>query len=166
MRFFVLLFLVLSFHQKSYAHEYFFGFAELSYNDEFMNYEGTLMLSTHEIQEYLENLNLIDQELSTYQGNEEMFATIGMVLWKDFKINIGSNELELKLVGIEVLETGMSNFYFNSQSTERSNQLDISFSLLMDLFPLQQNKLNYIDGMRVFTSVFFTNKRKSSILIE
>jgi hypothetical protein len=166
MRFFLALsfFLLSSFSSK--AHEYFFGFAELSYNltDEVI--EGTLMLSTHDVEEWLQGKKLPVKELEDHVSDQKLIQQMGSTLFTEFKIKNNGVDLKLQLIGYEVLPNGMTNFYFHSSKTEVPKKLDFTFDLMMKEMPKQQNKITFLDNEKSYTAVFVANKKQSSIIIE
>ncbi len=155
---------ILSF--SSNAHEYFFGFAELTYNTDESVYEGTLILSTHDLEEWFVSNNLKIGELEDYTKDEDMQQAMSELLFEGFQVTTEFGSLEFQIVGYEVLETGMTNFYFKSKKSEAGTSLDVTFDLMMREYPKQQNKLNYIEGIKSVNAVFLANKKTSTISLK
>jgi|TARA_R110000737_G_scaffold223373_2_gene238379 hypothetical protein len=150
----------------SIAHEYFFGFAELSYNSTDQVIEGTLMLSTHDLEEWFQIKKLPVKELEDHVSDEKLIQQMASTLFSEFKIKNNGTSLKLQLIGYEVLPNGMTNFYFHSNKTEKPQKLDFTFDLMMNELPKQQNKITYLDKQKSYTAVFVSTKKQSSIIIE
>lgn len=148
------------------AHAYFFGFAEVSYNSKESVYEGTLILSTHDVEEWLQQKEIPLLSLEEHTNDLEMYEYIELELFEGFQIKTNGTSLLFELIGYEVLENGMTQFYFHSQKTEKGTQLDITFDLMMNEFPQQQNKINYIENNQSYTAVFIAEQKQSIISIE
>ncbi|MBU2018260.1 MAG: hypothetical protein KJ941_01330 [Bacteroidetes bacterium] len=146
-----------------HAHAYYFGFAEMSYNQDNQNYEVTLVLSTHDVEEYFQSKSLNIKELEDHIGDANKLAEMSKVLLSGFKVKAGTQTLQLSSIGYEVLPNGLTHFYFNSQKIPSSQNFDIEFDLMMEFLPEQQNKLTFLQDERSITTVF-TQSNKSNIL--
>lgn len=166
MKLFLAISLVMLTSFTSKAHEYFFGFAELSYNPTEQVVEGTLILSTHDVEEWFQGKKLPVKELEDHVSDQKLIQQMASTLFSEFKIKNNGNPLKLQLIGYEVLPNGMTNFYFHSNKTEKPKNLDFTFDLMMNELPKQQNKITYLDKENSYTAVFITTKKQSSIIIE
>ncbi len=166
MKFILLLGLALFSFEKVQAHEYFFGFAELSYNSEQEIIEGTLMVSTHDLEEWFQSKKLPVKEMEDHVGDIKLQQDMASALFSEFKVKNNGTLLKFELIGYEVLPNGMTNFYFHSSITKKPGKLDITFDLMMNELPAQQNKITYLDKEKSYTSFFTKQKRQSSIIIE
>ncbi|MDG1346295.1 MAG: hypothetical protein P8P77_01630 [Crocinitomicaceae bacterium] len=162
MKLLLTLIVALAFSVQANAHEYFFGFAELSYSNEEGVYEGTFTLSTHDFEDWLETraMDLTENDNPT---KPTYLQQISREIFTGFQITVNGNSLAFEIVGMEHLDTGLTNYYFRSTKVEKSSTLDVTFDLMMDLFPQQQNKITYRDELKSSTAVFLSNKTKSSI---
>lgn len=163
MKFLSLLFVCITLSFQANAHEYFFGFAELSYNNESKAYEGTLMLSAHDIQEYLEYKDIVTEDIEGFTNDQELIEMIGLTLFSGFQLQSEGNAIDLKLIGFEILKNGMAQFYFTSNTVKKATELNITFDLLMDIYPKQQNKVTFKNGFTSQTAVFLQNKTNASL---
>lgn len=166
MRFLLFLFLTVTISFSASAHEYFFGFAELSYNTSAQAYEGTLILSTHDVEDYFQRKGIAIRALENHTEDFDLQELIALELFEGFAIQTENGTLDFELMGYEVLENGMTQFYFRSQSITKSKELDITFDLMMDLFPKQQNKINYISEDESASAVFLVNNKQSRISLK
>lgn len=151
---------------SSFSHEYFFGFAELEYNQEEQIIEGTLILSTHDLEEWFQFKKKAIKELENYVSDERIKLQMANLLFKEFSLNNNESIMKLSLIGYEVLPNGMTNFYFHSNKTERPEKLEIIFGTMMKEYPSQQNKVTYFENEKNYTALFTTNKKQSLIIIE
>ena len=65
----------------SFGHEYFFGFAEMEYNAESKVYEGTLMLSTHDLEEWLQVKGIEVDELEDVVSGSKLENDISKAIF-------------------------------------------------------------------------------------
>ncbi len=148
------------------AHAYFFGFAELNYNVEEGEYEGTLILSTHDVEDWLKRKEVPIITLEDHIDDYEIHALMELEIFEGFEVKSNDQGLIFQLIGYEILDNGMTQFYFHSNKTDKGNELDITFDLMMDEFPQQQNKINYIENNRSLTAVFLKEHRQTSISLK
>jgi hypothetical protein len=158
----------------SWGHEYFFAFAEMSYSTEESQYQGTLIVSTHDVEDWFRERGLDLNELEDHVYNEEMWSKMGELLFDGFRAegnypltevgpNEGSESLKFIIDGYEVLKNGMTNFYFHSRECEMHTSLDVYFGLMMEVFDQQQNKITFYDGAETFTRVFTQMQKRNKI---
>lgn len=166
MKSFLLLVFLSIFNFTSFGHEYFFGFAEIAYNADDKNYQGTLSLSTHDLEEWFQAKGLKIDELEHFTKDEDMQQKMAELLFQGFKIRTENQNLEFQLIGYEVSNSGMTNFYFTSQSCDKGKELNVTFDLMMKELPKQQNKLTYFDNGKSSTAVFLNNKTNSILHFE
>ena len=166
MRSFLFLFFLLLTSLSANAHEYFFGFAELTYNEADAKYEGTLILSTHDLEDWLKKRGVTLTELEFQQFDEDLFSQMEIELFKGFKLSQNGREMKLHGLGFETDNTGTTQIYFQSEKTTKSAKIDVTFDILMDVYPKQQNKITYRDAEFSVTTIFLFNKPTSSISIQ
>jgi len=148
------------------AHEYFFSFAELAYNSNEEKLEGTLMLSTHDLEEWFLTKNLAVNELEDHINDTKLIQQMSVILFSELRVKNNGQNIKFEVIGYEVLPNGMTNFYFHSEKIARPKILDITFDMMMSEIPEQQNKITYLDNEKSFTAIFTTTKKQSSIIIE
>lgn len=162
MKLLLTLIVALAFSAQANAHEYFFGFAELSYNQDDGVYEGTLTVSTHDFNDWLE-MREIDLTENDDPTKPTYFQQLSREIFTGFLVSANGNSIAFEIVAMEDLNTGLTNYYFRSMKAEKSNSLDVTFDLMMNLFPQQQNKITYRDELKSSTAIFLSNKTHSSI---
>lgn len=157
MRIIVLVFILFSSIQ-SYAHEYFFAFAEVEYNSETQKIEATLTVSTHDLEHALKNANLTIGEIEDAKKGTPEFDIIEKYLLEHFKIT-SSKICHLKMIGYEVSLKGTTDFYFESEKTTIGDTITFSFDLLMQQYQKQQNKVTFYYQNKSYTRPFLYNQR-------
>jgi hypothetical protein len=156
---FVCSFFLISF---SHAHDYFFAFAEVEYDEYNARVEATLVMTTHDFESYLRKKNIINKELSYYKNDSLVLKQVETEILKHFSISspsIGALSLE----GFEIELTGMIQVYLTAPILSPAEGLDIQFDLLMDEYKEQQNKLTFIYRDQKTSYVYLQNKRSQHI---
>lgn len=150
----------------SSAHEYYFAFAEMEYKSDTKKLELTLVVSTHDIEHWLQNKGVKVKELENHTKDLTLQKEFETKLLSGFNITYEKISISLKMIGYEVLDNGLSNFYFVSEAIEIKNQFSVRFDLLMDDYPEQQNKLTFIYNEKKQTFPFLQATREQFIKLE
>jgi len=146
----------------SHAHDYFFAFAEVEYDEYNARVEATIVMTTHDFESYLMKNNVISKELSFYKNDTLILKQVENEILKHFTLN-SSSVGKLTLEGFETQLTGMIQVYLTAPILSPSEGLDIQFDLLMDDFKEQQNKLTFIYRDQKTSYVYLQNKRSQHI---
>jgi len=143
---------------NSNAHDYYFAFAEMELNEESQKLEVTLILNSHDIDHWLQNTNftLLDLEKPSLEKN--LKEDLNNFLQSGFIISSNSINYNLIFKGILLKDDGNIEFYFESQKKIESEEITISFDLLMDKYNQQQNKLIYLKELEKETYEFLPSK--------
>ncbi|MFN5982152.1 MAG: DUF6702 family protein [Fluviicola sp.] len=161
----LLLFLLLSLSSSTFAHEYFFAFVELDFNEEKKLFEATLTASAHDVEDVLNEVGISIKELEDHYTDKVMIEKLESFITKQFQVNSNGN-VAFKLIGFEVNKQGLVNFYLSSNTTEvPSKEITIKFDFLMDQLDQQQNKLTFITEPEAKTVVFLQNSRTQTIVL-
>jgi hypothetical protein len=172
MKSFILIFLLLI-SSLSNAHDYFFAFAEVEYNELNGEIETTISMTSHDFERYLQKKKLIQTNLNACVNDSVSMQNIEIELNKHFNINMnpgiensildGNESFNLKLDGFEIQLTGIVQFYLSSTIFRPLKHFKITFDLLMDEYPEQQNKLTFIYRNQKKTVVFIPSMRSQII---
>lgn len=154
-------FLILS-SSYSFAHDYFFAFAEVEYDEYNARVEATVVMTTHDFESYLRKKNIITKELSYYKNDSLILKQVESEILKHFSIS-NSSVGAFSLEGFEIELTGMIQVYLTAPILSPAEGLDIQFDLLMDEFKEQQNKLTFIYRDQKTSYVYLQNKRSQHI---
>lgn len=156
----VLLFSLLFSAAGSYAHDYFFAFAELDYNSTEKCFEITLEGSAHDVEDVLNESGIPIKELEDHYTDQTMLAKIESFINTGFTLTSGTTTTNLKLIGMEVKTNGMVYFYLKSSPIELiDKKITVRFDWLMDALPQQQNKITLRYNNQKYTAVFLPTKR-------
>ena len=167
---FILFFLTSSI---SNAHDYFFAFAEVEYNEMNGKIESTISMTSHDFERYLQKQKLIQTNLNSCLNDSISMQNIEIELNKHFNVNMnsgiensildGNESINFRLEGFEIQLTGIVQFYLSSTIYRPKAHLEITFDLLMDEYPEQQNKLTFIFRNQKKTVVFIPSMRSQII---
>lgn len=145
------------------AHEYFFAFAEVSYNHKDSILEATVIASAHETEDALNTVGITIRELEDHYKDSAMIKKLEDFINKGFSMKFGETSAQFTLIGFEVDKRGMVQFYMTSQKLTLTNDYSASFDMLMDQFPDQQNKLIFKAKGKDHTAVFLPQKRSQNL---
>ena len=145
------------------AHDTYFSFAEVEYNDLNGSIEATLTISTHDLEMVLMEKNLLHGALTSSPLDSVLLLQLEEIINASFQLapTNGTN-FHWTLDGMENTLTGNTNVYLSTSVKERLTTLDVHFDLLMDRYPEQQNKLTFIYHNRKTTRIFLNNKRQDT----
>lgn len=156
----LLLFCLFSFALFSVqAHEYYFAFGEIEYNETTKKFEITLEMSAHDVESDLKRTGVtLDKHIEDQAQNKVFKKQLETYLLNGFSISSGHSPINLSLMGFDVLPNGQLYAYLESSQIELDKELHFKFDLLMELFPNQQNKITLIHQKRKQTAVFLPTK--------
>lgn len=141
------------------AHEYFFAFAEMNYNAKDSVIEVTLISSAHETEDALNISGIAIKELEDHYKDAEMIEKLEKFLQSGFTMTENGKAIVFELIGFEVDQRGMVQFYLKSNKLAPPTEYEARFDLLMDQFPEQQNKILFTHNNKTTTAIFLPNKR-------
>ncbi len=147
---------------NSYAHDFYFAFAEVAYDEITEQLQVTVIATTHDIEKSLlinGNKAILSAENT---GDSLLIALLSNVLNNGLQFSSGDKRSDLKLEGFEPQLNGTTLFYL-SCPFKNEGDISISFSLLMDVFPEQQNKITWIYRGSKETYVFLPTMRSQII---
>jgi hypothetical protein len=142
----------------SWGHEYYFSFTEIEYNTASKKFEISIQTSAHDTEFALNKSGIAVKDLELQA--KDSIVKKGLESWLNagFHVEVAGKPLTLKMIGFEVLPNGQMYAYLESEPVETPDSLTINYPLLMDQFPLQQNKLTLIYTSLKQTAVFLPNK--------
>ena len=159
---YILFVIILLTSTLSYSHEYFFAFAEVEYNDISKKLEATVTASTHDVESAIREGKTRLKNIESIDLESDDFRRLQSYLLSHFKIySVGKPNL--KLIGFEVLLSGLTNFFFESTEMEIGETLHIEFDLLMQQHQEQQNKITFYYRNETYTRPFLYDKRRQEI---
>lgn len=147
----------------AFSHDYFFAYAEVEYNDVSQRVEGTITVTTHDLERALEINGILSEELDPKRLNSDEIKKVENFLFEHFNIKFSSSCI-LRIVGFESLLNGISNFYFESDPILFEGNAEFNFDLLMGEFPGQQNKISFIYRNTTKTLTFLPTETNKNII--
>jgi hypothetical protein len=148
----------------SFSHTYYFSFAEVEYNIMQERLEGTIVFTTHDLEEYLIENNIITNKFYKLDHDSCTINKIGEKIFENFNFYNSNGKIELNSLEFSTTRNGLFEFYFTSERIINEGQLELDFSCLMDKFPKQQNKLTFIHkGEKKTYEFLIINERKKII---
>ncbi len=167
----VFIFLISCFASELNAHEFYFSFAEVEYNEVSGKLEVSLSATAHDFDLYLEkkgvdvnplescgtdslSLKLLEQEINSHLIFEST---------QENTITQGTEMIWLKLEGIEVLLNGIVYFYMSASVNQIPEELKIKFNLLMSVFSDQQNKMTFKYREQKYDLIFLKQEPSQTI---
>lgn len=140
----LLLFALLVIGNFSFAHDYFFAFADVDYNSTNKTLEISIEMSGHDIENALSKAGYqFKKHIENETQNTEFKKFFEEYLLKHFVIFNNNKIATLKSIGYEVLPNDLLYVYFVSEEVDISSEFSFQFDLLMNEFPAQQNKLTF-----------------------
>lgn len=157
----IFLSIFLSFSLQSLAHEFYFSFAEMQYNEKSEQFEISLEVTGHDLEDYLKEKGIIIPRLEDCVGKPFYLNMIEKELSNGFQILVKNSPLALDLVGMKINDNDQVVFFLTSRKMEKPKSIEIQYDLLMNFFPLQQNKLTLFkpEGKQFVTFLSTRTKR-------
>ena len=150
----------------SFAHNYYFSFAEVEYNDFCGCFEASLTVTTHDLEQVLRKKNLLNKNLETSLADYKLKQEIEELINEGLQISTVGKKVEFHLEGNEIGLNGLTTFYLSSKPIGLSNEIIFHYNLLMNEFPEEQNKLTFIFRGEKTTLNFIANQFTHSIKLE
>lgn len=143
----------------SLLHSYFFAFGEMDYNTEEKVYELSISSIAHDFEDHMEKKGINLGHIEHIDKKDTLFASIEEELNKGFIVTPENGEsITFRLLGLEVDLKDNLTFYLRSSVVEPFENAKIDFSLMMETFENQQNKLNYLHNGKRHSLTFIRAK--------
>lgn len=143
------------------AHEFYFSFAEMQYNKKSEQFEISLVVTGHDMEEYLADIGVSIPNLEQCARQPIYLSLIEIEINKGLQILIKGNSLSLDLIGMKINDNDQVVFFMTSRKMQKPNSIAIQYDLMMDFYPLQQNKLTLFkpEGKQFVTFLNTRTKR-------
>lgn len=157
----IFLFLIAATPLSAFSHDYFFSYAEVEYNDFTQRLEATLDITAHDLEEaFLKNGDSVRFEQVFTTADVELFEDY---INKNFHFGSASQKSNFSYIGHELELTGIAHIYLQSDPIELPDELTVRYSVLMDNFINQQNKLTFIHRGQKQTIAFLQHEKEQQI---
>jgi hypothetical protein len=150
----------------AWSHNYYFGFAEMQYNEINHTLETTIVLSAHDLEDVLMKSKSIDKSLEFLLNDSIANLEVEKFILNSFQVEFDNQKADFHLVGFEISATGMIQIYLLAENVTLIEKLNITFSSMMDVFEAQQNKLTFIQNNNKQTAVFLQNQKSTVIQLK
>ena len=151
-------------HSFSFAHKYYFGFAEVEYDYFTQRFEATLTVTAHDLELALNKNNTPAGDLEVLDATQS--KVIEDYINSKFKISSDGATCIFRLVGHESELSGNVNFYLESSEITLTNNMDVELYILMDTYDQQQNKMTFYYLEKAYTLAFTRGDYKQTIQLE
>ena len=130
----------------SYAHEYYFSFANIEVDTVEKRIEVSLKMSAHDVEHYLVDHNF-KESFENIEKGSEAHDFIKSWLRSNFYMAVNDVVLPMKMQGFEVQKDDDLYFYFSIDFVPpKKCTFTIQNTLLFDFFPAQQNRIIFTRG--------------------
>ena len=137
----------------SQAHDFYFAFAEVAYDEITERLQVTVIVTTHDLEKsLLANGNEVHVSAAN-TSDSSVVRLIERQLNKGLFFVSGNERSMLKLDGYEPQLNGTTLFYLSCE-LKTQDEITVHFPLLMDIFPEQQNKITWMYRGEKETYVF------------
>ena len=148
---------------SAWSHSYYFGFAEIQYNEINHTLETTIVLSAHDLEDVLMKSQAIDKSLEFLISDSLANLEIEKFILNSFELAFDNQKADFHLLGYEISKTGMIQIYLLAENIVLKEKINVTFSTMMDVYEAQQNKLTFIQNNKKQTMVFLQNQKSSVI---
>jgi len=149
-----------------YAHNYYFSFAEVEYNDFCGCFESSITVTTHDFEQFLRKKNLLNKNLETSLTDNKLKQDIGELINEGLQILSDGKKVVFNIEGNKIGLNGLTTFFLSSKPINLTTEILFTYSLLMNEFPEEQNKLTFIFRGQKTTMNFISNQFTHSIKLE
>lgn len=142
-----------AFATSAFAHEYYFAYAELNYNELQKRIEGTLIFSTHDLERAIDPKGTLIGKFEKLDESSDELPLIEAYINAHLQITFGcaldSNAADVvciskfSLEGVVTRPDGSIECYISTFANAIYNPVQIKFNALMERFTAQQNKLTF-----------------------
>lgn len=143
-------------------HEYYFSFGEIQYSEKNNRFEVSITCTGHDLESYIKDKGIEIPKFEECINNPIHLKKIEKILQEGFKVYVDDKSILFELVGMEVNNKDQAIFYLTSREIPKPEKIEVEYKLLMDYFPVQQNKLTVFtpEGKEYLTFLKSRTKRK------
>ncbi len=150
----------------TFAHAFYFAFAEMEYNTSEQHFEISIRATGHDLEDYMKHLDQTIPPLEEAKNNPIALQKIEKLISQEFSIKVDAKNIRINLIGIEINNKDEVILYIVSNKIKPADEIEVKFDLLMNHFPEQQNKLTYIHQDEKSYYSFLPHKRNRIISLK
>jgi hypothetical protein len=113
----------------------------MQYNSKTNKIEVSLEVTGHDFEDYLKDKGVLIPQLEECLGQAMYMTLIQKEISKGFEIMVKGVPLTLDLIGMKINDNDQVVFFLSSRKIQKPDTLEVRFDLMMNFFPLQQNKI-------------------------
>jgi hypothetical protein len=142
-------------------HDYFVSYTTITQDGKTGILQIHMKMAGHDLEKYFEKKNIkISLDDSNNTKNQEY---ISKWMSAHFKMYDGSSEMDYNFLGYEINAADELEFFAETTYSLKTNSLKVSNTLLLDLFPLQENIIHLeLNGKKTQTG-YCTQQHKEQI---
>ena len=139
---------------KSWAHQFYFAFGEIEYNEMAQTFEGSVVATSHDLELVLMNSFGLKTKLENFGAKSSEVKIIedylNQFLTLRYGCSLDSNAVDAycsatwSIESFQNMKNGTIELYFSAPAKHIYTLVQVDFRFLMDAFPDQQNKLTFI----------------------
>lgn len=143
-------------------HEYYFSFGEIQYSEKLNRFEVSITCTGHDLESFMKDKGIDIPKFEDCINNPIHLKKIEKIIQDGFKIYVDDKSILFELVGMEVNNKDQAIFYLTSREMSKPPKFEVEYNLLMDYYPVQQNKLTVFtpEGKEYLTFLKSRTKRK------
>lgn len=160
----VLVFLIFSITQSiSWAHPFYFAFAEMEYNTTNQRIEISIEATAHDVSESLADNGILVSDWKQQQSDTSFLNQLNPFFTANLLLVNEGQPIACNLLGYEIKPTGQIYFFLQSEQVVLKNTITITFPLLMETFEEQQNKLLFSYNNTKYNAVFLQQSKTTTL---
>lgn len=128
----------------AFSHDYHFAFLEMEYYPTEQQFQASLKVTSHDLVYITSKKHGQDFTMSQILRTDSLRIELEELILNGFSLFQNTDRISFKVDGHELNENGEITFYLSSEKIVRNGLLTLSFSLLTNYFPDQQNKLDFL----------------------
>lgn len=142
-------------------HDYFVSYTTITQDSKTGILQIHLKLAGHDLEKYFEKKDIkLSLEDSNNTKNQE---SISKWMSANFKMYDGSSEMVYHFLGYEINDADELEIFAETTNSIKTNSLKVSNTMLLDLFPLQENIIHLeFNGKKTQTG-YCTQQQKEQI---
>ena len=127
-----------------FSHDYHFAFLEIEYYPTEKQFQASLKVTAHDLAFITSKKHGQDFTMDQILRTDSLRLDLEQMVLSGFTLFQNTQAVYFTVDGHELQENGDLIFYLSSEEIERNGMLLLSFPLLSNYFPNQQNKADFL----------------------
>lgn len=127
-----------------FSHDYHFAFLEIEYYPTEKQFQASLKVTAHDLAFITSKKHGQDFTMDQILRTDSLRLDLEQMVLSGFTLFQNTQAVYFNVDGHELQENGDLIFYLSSEETPRNGVLQLSFPLLSNYFPDQQNKADFL----------------------